>query len=236
MLEWCISCMQQLGVHIFYPFTTVCAHTWVTSPVLMQSNYYILVSMLALCKRCKNSVSAHMKDNTTEESNITLEIFILLKSHNSVCECVLPSSIRVGDSCLDIVNIMAKLTAQDDGLELFTYTHPFFKINLWHITWWHTSWLRTFSEQERNFFSNEIFHMVQCGMTPWVRQSGMWCCQWSLWGQPSLLKEQSRNPFDMNLIHRADWNLIRTTGVHGVFAVVKKSTLTQVLSISTTLK
>lgn len=39
--------------------------------------------------------------------------------------------------------------------------------------------------------------------------------------QPRLLREQSRNPFEMNLIHRADGNLTHTTGVEGILALLE---------------
>lgn len=42
----------------------------------------------------------------------------------------------------------------------------------------------------------------------------------SVW-QPRLLREQSRNPFDMNLIHSTDSNLTRTTGVHEIFVLLQ---------------
>lgn len=97
----------------------------------------------------------------------------------------------------------------------------FKKINLWHITWWHTSWLRKFSEQERNKKSFTGFSVEW--LPKWGREAGEGCDAangLSVW-QPRLLREQSRNPFDMNLIHGADWNLTRTTGVHGVFSAVE---------------
>lgn len=64
----------------------------------------------SLCKRCNKSDGAHIKDNMVEESALSVTLLNAFKSYMSVCGYI-PSSIGVGDSCLDIVNIMAKLTA-----------------------------------------------------------------------------------------------------------------------------
>lgn len=56
---------------------------------------------------------AHMIDDITEDSSLTLYTLDVFKvrTQNLVYENILPFSIGVGDSCLDVVNIMADLTA-----------------------------------------------------------------------------------------------------------------------------
>lgn len=69
--------------------------------------------------------------------------------------------IGVGDSCLDIINIMVKLTAQDDGPEFFTHAHQFFEINLLDDT---QTDCMIFGEQDCNLISIENFHRVRYGV------------------------------------------------------------------------
>lgn len=75
-------------------------------------------------------------------------------------------------------------------------------------------------------FGNEIFRRVHCGMTPGEAAGEVMLPAVSV-RQPRLLREQSRNPFEMNLIHRADGNLTHThtTGVEGILALLEINTI-----------